>query len=367
MRADTVLMKEINKNLIRKTLRVMEKATKSELAQITGLSVVTVNSLISEMVSEKEVLEGESIPSQGGRPSLLYYYNKDFRHGVIIYGFQKKEKNHIKLLVINLKGQIVLEEEEDFETVEVDSFFPLIDRAVNSFPTIMYIAFGLPGVEEDGVITINDYKALVGEEFIQTYKKRYGLPILFENDINAAVKGYYYVKRKASLINSGACKVNNVADAVNSTGSKVVKATREINDIVGIYFPRTYEPGAGIIINGEIYRGYKNFAGEFSGIPFLPRWAGIDYCDKDLIVDRLSDTLSLFSCILAPERFVIYGDFLTENLREEIIKRTEEKLNNKFPIALDISEEFYYDFQIGMIGLVLDKLQESFIKGDIKL
>ena len=338
----------------------MEKATKPELAQITGLSVVTVNSLISEMILEKEVLEGQTVPSHGGRPSLLCHYNNNFKHGLIIYGYQKRDKNHIKMLIINIKGEIVLEEEEDIEEVKVNSFFPMIDRAIESYPTTVYIAFGLPGVEEDGVITINDYKALIGEEFVQTYKKRYGLPMFFENDINAAVKGYYYKKRKASLINIRADNSYRIDPLDKGRGD-------EINNIVGIYFPRTYEPGAGIIIKGDIYRGYKNFAGEFPAIPFLPRWVGMDYNDKETVVDRVSDILSFFSCILAPEAFVVYGDFLSEELREEIIKRTENKLNNKFPIALDIALEFYHDFQNGMIGIMLDRLQESFIKGDMLL
>ena len=46
MRADAKLMKELNKRQLRRVLRQCGEATKPELADRTGLSVVTINSCL---------------------------------------------------------------------------------------------------------------------------------------------------------------------------------------------------------------------------------------------------------------------------------------------------------------------------------
>ena len=48
MTANTMMIKEMNKKLVRNMLRVMRDATIIELSSKTGLSVVTVKSLLSE-------------------------------------------------------------------------------------------------------------------------------------------------------------------------------------------------------------------------------------------------------------------------------------------------------------------------------
>ena len=58
LKANRTQMKEINKNILRQALKECRKATKLDLSALTALSVVTVNSLISEMVSSGEVLGG---------------------------------------------------------------------------------------------------------------------------------------------------------------------------------------------------------------------------------------------------------------------------------------------------------------------
>ena len=73
------------------------------------------------------------------------------------------------------------------------------------------------------------------------------MPVLYENDVNATVCGYYgYHKAEG------------------------------IQTVVGLYYPQVYAPGAGTMINGEIYKGGMNFAGEIGWLPLHPAWNEVD-------------------------------------------------------------------------------------------
>ena len=89
MKADTRLMKQLNISTLRRVLSGEGKATKPQLSRLTGLSVVTVNALITEMLEQGEVQELGMVPSGGGRPSMQYGYCYGYRTMVIIYGHQE--------------------------------------------------------------------------------------------------------------------------------------------------------------------------------------------------------------------------------------------------------------------------------------
>lgn len=61
-------MKEINLNNVRQVMKRMETATKPQLAALTKLSVVTVNSLVKELSELGELFEDLVVPSNGADP-----------------------------------------------------------------------------------------------------------------------------------------------------------------------------------------------------------------------------------------------------------------------------------------------------------
>ena len=54
---DARLMKKLNVNTVRKILKAKKTMTKPELSEISGLSVVTINAIIQELVDSQEVLK----------------------------------------------------------------------------------------------------------------------------------------------------------------------------------------------------------------------------------------------------------------------------------------------------------------------
>jgi predicted NBD/HSP70 family sugar kinase len=103
------------------------------------------------------------------------------------------------------------------------------------------------------------------------------LPTITENDINAAVVGYSHR---------------------NNIGSD--------NCVVGLYFPDKYPPGAGIYLNGDIYKGKDGFAGEIKFLPFGIDWDSFDY-NQNAVDDLIVKAILTFQCTFNPNTIVIYG------------------------------------------------------------
>ena len=247
MRADAKLMKELNKRQLRRVLRQCGEATKPELADRTGLSVVTINSLLEDFLKTGEAVQSGMAPSGGGRPSALYQYRPDYRYAVLLYGHQSEGRNLMHLAVVNLTGECVWRKEEYFDEIRVESFESVLDDVIGRFPETGLLAFGLPGEVVNDVVTIHDYEALIGPDFMAHYKERYHLPVIFENDINA--------------MTYGACRDDEMERAT----------------VAGIYLPRIYPPGAGLVIQGKIYYGTSHCAGELAGLPVPVSWDSLDY------------------------------------------------------------------------------------------
>lgn len=331
--ANHVLVKLVNQRLVRQTLKDLRQATKQQLAHQTGLSVVTINALLTEMIEEGEVRQGELVPSNGGRPSVVYHYNGDFQHAVIIYAYQRDDQHYMKLLVVNLLEELVHEEAAYIGQVVESSFEGMLDRAFKQFPSIHLIAFGLPGAEQNGRIMIHDYPALIGATFIPHYQERYRTPVIFANDINAAVKGYDHR----------------------------LLSEHEAGTVVGVYFPRLYPPGAGIIMNGEIYTGNQNYAGEVGQFPMGCDWTTLDYTNGEAVTRAVGQLIAMISTVLAPTQFILYGDFWGDDSHLRIREYAEQLLKRSYSVQVDVSAQFEQDFEQGMIQISLrqlDKMRE---------
>ncbi len=330
--SNTAVIKQINTELVRKHLKQMREATIFQLSMATELSVVTVNSLLVQMTQDGEVREERRVPSKGGRPSMLYAYNGNYRHVLVIYSSQKDNRNLIHVLVVNLLGDCVYRKEIYIDDIQIDSFCELIDEAISNYPRIATIGFGLPGVEEGGIITGNDYENIVGDGFMDLYKSKYGLPVIFINDVNAAAKGFLHSKKPGT----NQC-------------------------IAAVYFPRIYPPGAGLIINGEIYTGAHHFAGEIGHLPIGIDWAMLDYTDKKAVTSAVGKLLSVYCRIVAREQFILYGDFFEAGCEADICEYTQSLLNHKYAVNVTIRSAFDHDFERGMIDVTLEQLDDTFV------
>ena len=308
----------------------MNCASVQTLAQQTSLSYVTVNNLIRQLLESTEVLPGNLLPSAGGRPSQTYRFRPDFRHAAVVYGHTQNGRDTLHLRVTDLCGKSVYRSDLLPDRVTLSYLMQLLADAFAQYPDIAAVGIGLPGEELDGVVTINDYTDLVGTRLTASLSAAYGVPVFFENDINAAILGF----------------------------SEEAHASESCT--VGIYFPGKHIPGAGILLNGEIYRGKQHFAGELRPQPF-----GIDWLAPKSRAETLADTAKLCSaicCLLAPDTIVLYGESLPDDTAEIVAQKVCDLLSGKFCPQIVLSHAFEPHFEKGMIRQTLERVEEVLLQ-----
>lgn len=329
-RGNTAMIRRQNKRSVLSCLRRTKSASVQELALKTGLSYVTVSNLIRELSKSGEILPGEMVPSAGGRPSQTYRFHRGFRYAAILYGHTLDGRDSLHLRVTDLAGTPVYGEDCFPDRVTPESLSALLSHAFERYPAIAAIGLGLPGEEQDGIVTINDYPELIGTRLTTQLSETFGVPALFENDVNAAVLGFQQIGPRPP-----ACCT------------------------VGIYFPGKYIPGAGILLNGEIYRGKNHFAGELGSLPF-----GIDWLRAKNETELLQDVARLAAiicCLLAPETILLYGDSLPDGADRAVSDLVHSLLHGKFHPKITLSRQFEAHFERGMIRCTLDRIEEDLL------
>lgn len=308
-------VKQSNVAAVLSALYGLKAASVKELAARAGLSQATVGSIVAALVEDGKVLPGESAPSCGGRPARTYAFNAEYAYVLALSARTHGEAQVISGRVADLYGAAVWQTEESFNSIRAESFEAIIEAALRLYPAIRVLAVSLPGVEKDGMILFNDYKALEGLNFAAHFKDRYGLHTLLENDTNAALLGYGQGLEK---------------DAIAA----------------GLYFPRRFDPGAGLLIEGEVLKGARGFAGEVARLPLGIDWPALDYGDPLAVGPAVAVLMQVLCCVADPQRFVLYGDFFTADVCEAI----RQALDPAFCPALDFHRDIDADIMRGLLA-----------------
>lgn len=326
---NVLAMKEVNVNLVRRSMKEMKQATKQQLAQATGLSLVTVASAIQQLLESEELTELELIASNGGRPARQYSFNENHVHVLALFAHTRNNTDLLHIRVANLYGESIYERDEELSSITMEILESFIESTVKEYPSIGAIGFGMPGIESGGKIILLDYKNLVNTEFSTYFSTRFHMPIVFENDVNLAVIGY--------------CERNQLnTDAA----------------IVYIYFPEKYPPGAGICLNGKLYKGLNGFAGEIASLPL-----GINWLDPELYssfhrgCDAIAKTIIVTCCLLNPRNIVLHGRFLTSEHLEAIRQLCLKMLPVSSMPDVSSSENYLLDYQNGLIARILEEIE----------
>lgn len=320
------LIKERNLNLIRRVLRMERRATKARLGELTGISVVTIHSLLTELLETGEVLEDEAVQPQLGRPAASYRFNELASVALVIDLYEPRVSNTTYFDVIDLYGNCIWQCQKELGEVSSASFYPVIDEVKERYPQLALIAFGAPGAVDGGRMVTSDYPELLEVDLAAVMKERYQTEVLVENDINAAVYGY--------------C---------------VLSGCLEDQTVVGLYIPEKYPPGAGICRDGEIIRGRNGFAGEIKHLPASPGKTDSAF-ETAGPEEFVRFAVRIFMSVLNPDRIVLYyepgdGEFV-RRLQEESAALMEGRLEPKILCQNSMAE----DFRKGMIQLALGEL-----------
>lgn len=332
MVGNVLAVKAYNQNLVRRALCSIRQGTKQQLADMTGLSSVTVGTILNEMAETGEAREAALVPSGGGRPSQVYAYCADFLQVLIVYGYVCQGRDTLFFRVVNAFGECVAGEQVVPGEITMTCFEPYIEKFCVEYPGIHALGFGLPGVIQKGKIASNDYAGLVNTDFCSYYEKKFQLPVLLENDVNLAAIGYDYLHPDP-----------------------------ERRAVVYLYFPGKYNPGAGILIHGALYRGKNSMAGEMAYLSQEIGWSSMDYGNTKQVGEGLIRLLRQLSGILDPDLVVLNGEFFSEEQLDFVKAAYSEQLLEPERIALPacvLAEDFQRDYETGLMQQTLKLVQK---------
>ena len=319
-------IKEHHYQLVKNILRTKGSATKSELAQATGLSVVTIGNLLQELEQEGAVRAGGLVPSGGGRPSQCYEFQ--YRHQMVcaVKVLLCGGKSRLTLTVADLRADVLYEKEHTFPDLREEDVLNEAAAVCRQFPQIAAVQFGAFGHCNDQTLYLCDYLFLQQPEFLQKLQTACGRPVEFCNLCGAAVLG--------------SCKRLGLetADAVQ-----------------GYYFSADREPCAGTVWHDRVVSGHHGFAGEIS--PLHPDWKSLDYSSTTDVCAAMELLLTISCCLFAPKQIVLYGNFWTDELLDRLHDYCSEMLYFQFEPHFIACTSFDTDSTLGLLHLALDQLE----------
>lgn len=311
------LIKQINLDTVRRVMKENKKATKPQLANLTGLSVVTINSLVELLLGNGEILVDELEVSSGGRPATIYSFNEEYSMALVIHTNEHEMKDLTHIAVVNLYGEVIEVNKIALDEISEYSFDLTIEEMLKKYPNIKLIGIGMPGQEIRGKMENSDYISLEGKAFAEHLRNQFQIPVVFENDVNVAVLGY--------------CISNQCED----------------KNVIGIYIPEKYPLGVGIFINGNMYKGKDGFAGEAKFLPDEFDWKNPTFVSENISV-ALKKLILTFTCLLNPDILVIYRENLTRLTIDPIIADCKKILKSEVMPDIVVSNIFGEDFAEGI-------------------
>lgn len=185
---------------------------------------------------------------------------------------------------------------------------------------------GLPGTQRLGRLETSDYKGLLGTQFAGYYAARFSMPVVLENDVNAAALGY--------------CTLRGKTDAT----------------LCYLYFPRRYGPGAGFVLQGRPFCGAGGFAGEIGRLPLGADWKKLSWGAFSPVCHAVAMCAGAAAAFLDPEEIVLCGEMLNGTHLAQVRRQCAAMLAGPLP-QFTLAKDFLEDYTAGVAGRALEALE----------
>lgn len=302
--------------------------SKRELAELSGLSVVTINKLIPDLLEKELVLPFSDEVVTGGRHAMSYVFNFKKFYSLIIKMVEKNNQMYFFFYLCDLKGKIIEEKEISGEDLQWSNFLTIIDAWKKVYPAIQSIVLGIPGVEMNGTIKLVDYPMLQGRKLKEELANHFNCKIQIENDVNAAILGYFSQQNMDQII-------------------------------AGIYYPIGFPPGGGVAIRQKIIKGKNNYVGEVASLPLSVDWQSV-VISKVNLKEHLREISQTFISLYDPHEIIVY--VADDRLSLADVNEINLELKNLFPILelpqIKLSKSFNTDYLLGLISLGVADLNQ---------
>lgn len=335
---DATLLRKVNESAILEMIREQGPISRSDLARRLHLSPPTVTRIVNTLITEGVVLESQAGDSSGGRRPMLLEFNHRSSLIIGIYVGQ----NMVGALA-DLDGEILERRsvpsapgEEGIERL-IELIGDLHDASEQIDIPVRGVGVGAPSITHNGIVKLAPSLGWRDLPLKQRLEERVGLPVFVENEVNLIALGENWC---------GAGKGIQTLICI-SLGSGI---------------------GAGIILNGQLYRGSHSAAGEVGYLIPNERYLGRTY-DTFGCLESLAGSngivQSAVSRLSAGE-----SSMLTEQLDGDISTLTAEMVlsaaRDRDPLAGAVVGETvnYLSIAVANLACILDP-QRIVISGDL--
>lgn len=280
-----------------------------DLSIQTGLSIVSINKLLDVLDNKHLITNG--FLNTPGRRAKTYQLRADAGKLGILQLVEIDGKIQLTYFLCDLLGQVYVQKKADKPLESLDYLLDFI-RNETSKERPNKIIVGIPGVELNTLLQISDVQSLQGINLSAAITTTTGIDSLIVNDVNASTYG-----------------ANEKSPQENIT--------------VGIYFPKNFGPGVGIVINNHLLHGADGLTGEIE-------FGTVSSENKPQeIIQHLQNIISL----LNPNLVIAYVEKL--NLSDAEISHIKQTIDRKLPLhqnySLNFDHNFENDYLTGLIAI----------------
>lgn len=319
------LVKEHNLNLVRQQLFEAQFATRQQLSALTGISNVTMGSLLARLLETHEALETEKPLSSGGRPAAVYSYNACREYALLLsVGFEESEYRFRSVLT-DLYGRPVWEEKRPIACLDHRQTLEYLERLTRVKQPVGAVGIGLPGIGFGEYLQRGGRAEYLSLTALEEFRQKSGIPLQVENDVNLAAMGY--------------------ATLHSTEGG-----------LVYLYLMQGIYGGSAIYLDGKLHLGKGRFAGELLPVPYGTDWSRMKSEPAKALEDALFTTLLPYLTILAPYHVVIASDYIREEHLHSVERRLSDLLDARNCPKFSLAEDFRQDYQKGLEKLALEQL-----------
>ncbi|MGE6259983.1 ROK family transcriptional regulator [Heyndrickxia sporothermodurans] len=235
---DQLLMKKQNKALVLDIVKNQSPISRMEISKITGMSPTSISRIIGELHQQGFVKETELVTSGVGRKATLLDVCADVLYTIGV----ELDQSVLKIGIVNYVGKMialrtfsrnVLETyEETLRSIQYN-VNEMISQNMISTKKVIGIAVGLPGSVDyqNGVVRLSDQLKWKNITLAKDLSELTSFQVVIDNELKMKV-----------------IAENTVGKAKGAQNSILVGIGSGI--------------GSAIILNGEVYRGESNNAGE---------------------------------------------------------------------------------------------------------
>ncbi len=233
------LIRAINKQRVLRLIRSAGSISRADLAEQTGLTRPTVSAVVAELLEEGWVEELGTGESSGGRPPILLRFNPQARW---VIGAELSA-GHVRAVLADLAGTVLRRVKYRVESTDPLIEIGRVEQAVRELLAqtpetrspvpVAGVGLGIAGLvdRKSGLWRYSSHFAVQDLPVVKQLEERLVLPVWIENDARAM-----------------------------AWGERSFGAARGVDHLA--YIRVGVGLGAGIIIDGELYSGAHEGAGE---------------------------------------------------------------------------------------------------------